>query len=117
MAYILRSAFFIGAIYMMSPVETVPPPATATGGLSGATAAMARPLPALGGAGVKDAMTLAGEAARVWSDLDPQTRERLLDLLAERRPAAGRATPSADTLSGRDRAVPWRGEAARGTQG
>ena len=105
MAYILRSMACIGAIYAMSPVDTRDPsaPALAPASLS-AAATVVRQIEALDQSGLKDALALGGDAARLWASLDPQTRQRLLDLIAEQRKASG------DTLSKQDRGIPWQGQ-------
>lgn len=121
MAYILRSVFFIGVIYTLSPLhdgerrieDLRAPAAHAAANLAAAKPAVAGPAAgALAAAGAVAAV----EAARTWSALDAKTRGQLADLVSQtvaQPPVpgpAGRASRRGDTLSGADRLVPWLGQ-------
>ncbi len=100
MAYILRSLFFIGAVYAMSPLRTGDPAVD----LSRASLVMA---PLAGTVAQASALTgmptarMTRDAARAFAALDDRTKSELLDLVARTAKAA-----AADTLSRADRQVP-----------
>jgi hypothetical protein len=118
MAYILRSVFFIGVIYTLSPLHDGErglehlraPAARAAADLAAVKPAMAGPAT---GAWATAGAAAALEAAHAWSALDARTRADLYDLVSQtagQSPVPGPAGPASrggDTQSGGDPLVPW----------
>lgn len=76
MAYILRSIAVIGVIALNSPVHNDKPPAGAVSAMRGLALAAARIDPQE----AAQSLTSARDAAEILAGLDPQTRDRLLQL-------------------------------------